>query len=567
MKNVFKKVAFISLLIIAMTFTSCQEEFEELPNSEDQTTITASSSTAQLIIQTSSNDGSFDNIVDGSSCIAVQFPYKVNVNGLEITIDSIEDLKLIEEIFDELDDDNDILDIIFPINITLSDFSEITINGIEGLRELARECVEGGNDDDIECIDFVYPLTFFTFDINKQQTGSVVVESDRDMRRFFHELGENDVVSLDFPVKLKLYDATEITVTNHAELATAINNAKNACDEDDDDDYNDDDFNKERLDSYLIECPFIVREVNRNNQDQTEQYFEYAINFKENGEVKVFDRQGNILNGTWSTKVGEERVLLTLNFETLVDFSLEWAVYEIGEGRIKLFAGDGNKIIMRKFCDFQIDVPERLRTILKTCSWEIAKVIVNAKSIERLVGYDFKFLPNNVVTLSEGSIISEGNWEVKTNSDGILVLAISINAEQDISIEWPIEDLTNERLEFTVPGTDYQLVLEKKCDTEVCSEAYIADVIQNCKWKITNADGSFFQELKIDFSNMNIHVYNNETVVDEGNWQIDGLLLKFNDLSMTLANYIGEWTVIECGDGFFKIKRGEEIIILTKICN
>ena len=171
------------------------------------------------------------------------------------------------------------------------------------------------------------------------------------------------------------------------------------------------------------------------------------------------------------------------------------------------------------------------------------------------------------MTLSEGSIISEGNWEVKTNSDGILVLAISINAEQDISIEWPIEDLTNERLEFTVPGTDYQLVLEKKCDTEVCSEAYIADVIQNCKWKITNADGSFFQELKIDFSNMNIHVYNNETVVDEGNWQIDGLLLKFNDLSMTLANYIGEWTVIECGDGFFKIKRGEEIIILTKICN
>tara|TARA_R110000796_G_scaffold67449_3_gene154719 strand:+ start:37943 stop:39646 length:1704 start_codon:yes stop_codon:yes gene_type:complete len=567
MKNVFKKVAFISLLIIAMTFTSCQEEFEELPNSEDQTTITASSSTAQLIIQTSSNDGSFDNIVDGSSCIAVQFPYKVNVNGLEITIDSIEDLKLIEEIFDELDDDNDILDIIFPINITLSDFSEITINGIEGLRELARECVEGGNDDDIECIDFVYPLTFFTFDINKQQTGSIVVESDRDMRRFFHDLDENDIVSLDFPVKLKLYDGTEITVSSHAELATAIRNAKDACDEDDDDDYNDDDFNKERLDSYLIECAFIVREVNRNNQDQTEQYFEYVINFKENGEVKVFDRQGNILNGTWSTRVGEEKVLLTLNFETLVDFSLEWAVYEIGEGRIKLFAGDGNKIIMRKFCDFQIDVPERLRTILKTCSWEIAKVITNGKSIDRLVGYDFKFLPNNVVTLSEGSIVSEGTWEVKMNANGALVLAISISTEQEISIEWAIIDLTNERLEFTIPGTDNQLVLEKKCNTEVCSETYIADVIQNCKWKITNEDGSFFQEVRIDFSNMNIHAYSNGIVVDEGNWQINGLLLNFNDLSMTLANYIGEWTVIECGDGFFKIKRGEEIVILTKICD
>tara|TARA_R110000868_G_scaffold21640_12_gene89878 strand:- start:22242 stop:23951 length:1710 start_codon:yes stop_codon:yes gene_type:complete len=569
MKNVLNNFAYISLLIFALTVSSCQDEFEELPNTEDQTTITASSSTAQLIMQTSSNDGSYDNIVDGSSCFAVQFPYTVQVNGLEITIDSIDDLKLIEKIFDELDDDDDILDIIFPIDITLSDFSEIRISGIEGLRELASECVEGGDDDDIECIDFVYPLTFFTFDINKQQTGSVVIESDRDLRSFFHELGEDDIVSLDFPVQLKLYDGTKITVSNHAELADAIRSVKDACDEDDDDDYNDDDFDKERLDNYLVECPLIVREVKRDNQDQTDQYFEYAMNFKENGEVKVFDRNGNILSGTWSTRVGEERVLLTLSFDTLVDFSLEWFIYEIEEGKIKLFAGDGNKIIMKRNCEFVTNVPDRLRTILKECSWEIAKVIVAGDPIERLIGYDFKFHPNNVVTLSEGEIVSEGTWEIKLNEQNVLVMAISIGAEQDISFEWPIVDLTDERLKFEIPGTAYELVLERNCNESiVCSEAYIADVIQNCKWKITNEDGTFFEELKIDFSNMNIHVHNpNDTVVDEGNWEISGSVLTFNNLSMTLANYIGEWNVFYCGDGLFKLKRGEEIIVLTKTCD
>ena len=567
MKNVLNNFAYISLLIFALTVSSCQDEFEELPNTEDQTTITASSSTAQLIMQTSSNDGSYDNIVDGSSCFAVQFPYTVQVNGLEITIDSIDDLKLIEKIFDELDDDDDILDIIFPIDITLSDFSEIRISGIEGLRELASECVEGGDDDDIECIDFVYPLTFFTFDINKQQTGSVVIESDRDLRSFFHELGEDDIVS--FPVQLKLYDGTKITVSNHAELADAIRSVKDACDEDDDDDYNDDDFDKERLDNYLVECPLIVREVKRDNQDQTDQYFEYAMNFKENGEVKVFDRNGNILSGTWSTRVGEERVLLTLSFDTLVDFSLEWFIYEIEEGKIKLFAGDGNKIIMKRNCEFVTNVPDRLRTILKECSWEIAKVIVAGDPIERLIGYDFKFHPNNVVTLSEGEIVSEGTWEIKLNEQNVLVMAISIGAEQDISFEWPIVDLTDERLKFEIPGTAYELVLERNCNESiVCSEAYIADVIQNCKWKITNEDGTFFEELKIDFSNMNIHVHNpNDTVVDEGNWEISGSVLTFNNLSMTLANYIGEWNVFYCGDGLFKLKRGEEIIVLTKTCD
>lgn len=569
MKNVLNNFAYLSLLILALTFTSCQEEFEELLNSEDQTTITANSDTAQLIIQTSSNDGSYDNIVDGSSCFAVQFPYTVKVRGLEISIDAIEDLKLIERIFDEFDDDNDILDIIFPIKITLSDFTEITINGVEALRELASECIEGGNDDDIECVDFIYPLTFFTFDVNKQRTGRVVIESDRELRRFFHGLGDNDIVSLDFPVQLELYDGTKITVENNAEMADAIRRAKDACDEDDDDDYNDDDFNKERLDNYLVECPFLIREVKRDNQHQTDQYFEYAMNFKENGEVKVFDRQGKVLMGTWSSRVGKERVLLTLSFETLVDFSLEWFIYEIEEGKIKLFAGDGNKIIMKRKCDFVTNVSERLRTILKECSWEIAKVIFAGDPIERLIGYDFKFLPNNVVTLSKNQIVSRGTWEVKLNDQNILVMAISIGAEQDVSFEWPIVDLTDKYLKFEIPETNYELILERNCDQGfVCSEAYIADVIQNCKWKITNEDGTFFQNLLIDFSNRNIHVFNvNNMVVEEGNWELFGTKLRFNNLSMALANYIGDWNVIECGDGFFKIKRGDQVIKLTKKCD
>tara|TARA_R110002051_G_scaffold189613_2_gene258846 strand:- start:29783 stop:31498 length:1716 start_codon:yes stop_codon:yes gene_type:complete len=571
MKTVFKNLATIFLLVLAILFNACQSEFEELPNADDQTSITANSATATLIKQASANDGSFDNIVDGSSCIAIQFPYTVKINGLEITIDAIEDLKLIEKIFDELDDDNDILDIIFPINITLSDFTEITINNVEDLRELASDCIEGGGDDDIECIDFVYPLTFFTFDVNNQQTGNVVVESDRELRRFFHNLEDDDIVSLDFPVQLELYDGQKITVENNAELANALRSAKNACDEDDDDDYNDDDFNKERLDNYLIECPFLVREVKRNNQDQTDRYFEYAMNFKENGEVKVFDRQGNILNGTWTSRVGEERVLLTLSFEAIVDFSLEWFVYEIEEGKIKLFAGDGNKIIMKRKCDFVTNVPERLRTILKECNWDIEKLMVNGDPIEGLEDYEFKFKADNRVSLlKDDGTESQGTWEIKLNEQNVLVMALTMDAETNLNLEWPVAEVYSERVVFELPGTaPYQLIIERNCDEAiVCTESYISDVLQNCKWKITNEDGTFFQDLKIDFSNKNIHVHNpNNTVVDEGNWDIEGTTLRWNDLSMTLANYIGDWNVIECGDNFFKLKRGDEIIKLTKVCD
>ena len=196
MRNFTQILKFLGLIVAVLFMGSCQEEFEVVDNGGEEQTLAAGSSTASLIINTAANDGSFDNIVDGASCFAVNFPYTVEVNGLEITIDSIEDLRLIEEIFDSIDVDDDILEIIFPITITLADYSQIVVENAEQLRELAAQCIEGGDDDDIECIDFVYPLTFFTFDVDNQQTGTVVVNNDEELRRFLDEREDDDLISL-----------------------------------------------------------------------------------------------------------------------------------------------------------------------------------------------------------------------------------------------------------------------------------------------------------------------------------------------------------------------------------
>ena len=95
MKKFLNYVMYTSLLVSTLSLGSCQKEHEEVDQVNEQETLMASSATAKLIEQTVSNDGSYDNIVDGSSCFDIQFPYKVNVNGLELTIDSMEDLELI----------------------------------------------------------------------------------------------------------------------------------------------------------------------------------------------------------------------------------------------------------------------------------------------------------------------------------------------------------------------------------------------------------------------------------------------------------------------------------------
>ncbi|RKR12475.1 hypothetical protein CLV91_2606 [Maribacter vaceletii] len=530
MKKFFKTTLFASLLALAISFTSCQDEFEEISNGEENESITANSAAAKLITDTSSQDGSFDNIVDGVSCFAIEFPYTVNVNGLDVTLDSKEDLATVEELLDKVDLDSDIVDIIFPITITLADYTEITIASKEALLEKAKECIEGGKDDDIECIDFVYPLTVFTFDVNNQQTGNATIESDKQLRRFFAGLEGNQLVSMDFPVTLKLYDGTEVVVNTNAELAVAIESAKETCDEDDDNDHNDDDFSKERLDAYLVACPWLIHDVQRNEQDQTEQYFEYAMNFSANGSVTAKDREGNSIEGEWTTRVSNNRVLLKLEFTALMDFSLDWFVYELEEGKIKLFAEGGNKIIMKKACNVIDKDPNTLRQVLKECSWIIKKVKRDNQELDRLLGYEFNFMADGVVTLSNEEVSSEGTWEITLNAQARLVMAITMGNEPGVSFEWPLSDLRDNRLKFEIPGTGYELILERNCDNDVDDEdvVWIRGLFNDSLWEVAlfseNQDPSTEAYTNYEFSfsaNGKVTVYNpNQVEVSTGRWLV-----------------------------------------------
>jgi len=464
MKKFLNYALYAGLLVAAITFSSCQKEKYDVQPQEDQETLVASSATASLLERTVSNDGSWDNIVDGSSCFDIRFPYTVDVNGVEINIDSHDDLEVIEGIFDAIDGDEDLLDIIFPITITLGDYTEVTLNNKEDLREIADQCVEGGDDDDIECIDVVYPVKIFTFDTNIAILDDYTIKSDFELRRFMAGLGENDIISIDFPITFKMFDGSEVVVNTLAELAATIEGAKDLCDEDDDNDHNDDDFTQERLENLLVECPWSVKEIERDYVNHTDQYREYLMNFSEDGGVTVIDREGNVLNGEWSTRVSNHHVLLKLEFDVLVDFNLEWYVYEIAEGKIKLYTEAQNKIILESLCDIVNSDPTTLRDILKECAWVIKKVKVDDVEIRRLLGYEFKFMPEGVVTLSNGDLTSNGTWEITLNSQGRLVMAIVMGQEPGVSFEWPLTDLRDDRLKFEIPGTDYELILQRVCD-------------------------------------------------------------------------------------------------------
>lgn len=533
MKTKMKTLLLLPFFAFLM-FTSCQDEVTEITQPDESEALTAESELTSLMFSTSTMDGSADNIIDNASCTSIKLPITVEVNGVEIRIDSKEDFKVIEAIFNEFEDDEDHLDIIFPITIVLANHEEIVIQNHDALEELIEDCRgENEEDDDIECIDFHYPISFSIFNTDFQILDVVTITNDRELYRFIKRVKNAEVIaSLNFPITLEYADGTTVEVDNNAELARTINEAKDACDEDDDNDYGDDDFTKERLDEYLKMCPWIVYEFERNDDDLRELYNEYAIQFKEDNVVKVRSREGDLLIGTWTTRVTDRGALIKLEFDNLVDFTLEWFVYDLEPGKIKLYQAGGNKIILKKNCDVVIDhTKELIENYLQECLWRVARLTVDGADNEKdYIGTPLKFYEDNIVKIRVNGELVEGTYEIGVRNIGF-ILQITLDGRPNLKLEWLITFLEEGLIKLV--NVNNHLVLMRDCPGEDDDVNYVGDVLTNGEWEVASY---------IDQG------------VDETENYID-YVIGFNENGMLFAegngnNYIGSWLAYR-NDGLF----------------
>lgn len=351
MKHIYN-LFFLSLFLV--TFISCQNEISQIIEPAQGEALKVNANVTNLVQRTVTKDGSKDNIIDNASCLQVQLPVTVSVNGLEINIDSEEDFEVIEAIFDEFDDDFDYLEISFPIEIILSDYSKITINTHDELEALIEDCGgENEMDDDIECLDFVYPISFSMYNSENQLTKTVKIENDEQFYKFIEDMDDNDIVVVNFPISVILYDGTERNIENMDMLENVIEEVKDMCDEDDDNDYDDDDCNdcsQDQITQLLKTCSWTVDKLEINGVEQTEQYTNYTLFFLGEGVLKAINN-GNEIFGTWKVDSSDNGISLKINFENLADFSFNWRLYEIEDDNEIDLRFEDNRFKLEKHCN------------------------------------------------------------------------------------------------------------------------------------------------------------------------------------------------------------------------
>jgi hypothetical protein len=341
------RIFLILILNLTAVLFGCQVESEEIVTPLLTETVSKESISGSLLYRISERDGSEDNIVDGSSCTTIVFPFTVIVNGTAIEIFSEEDYDLIEDIIDELEDDTDEVVIQFPVDVVFADHTVIRVNNMDELDDLLEECVEGGLDDDIECVDISYPITFSIYNEVTEQASTATVDNDKELYQFLEDLEEGEIVSLNFPISLVLFTGEIITVEDNAALEATIEQYKDSCDEDDDNDFDDDDLDDTELIHILKESIWIVSAYDSASRDKTDLFDGYEIAFLDSNVLLANDGSEEF-EGEWETEGNDNYLELSTEFDNDGDLRLlnyEWRVINFDSGRIELTAHDPEQLI------------------------------------------------------------------------------------------------------------------------------------------------------------------------------------------------------------------------------
>lgn len=572
MKSIRNK--FVIVLLLSLTLFSCRKEEMEIISPPQEEVL--ANSVADLLQRTATNDGSYDNILDGASCFNIKLPVTVIANGIEVVIENEEDIATVEDIFDEFSNDTDTLEINFPITIVLQDFSEVIITSQAELNAAAFQCPgENESDDDIECIDIQYPITASIFNQSNELIETIVISSDQELYNFLQNIDPTTIVTFNFPLTVILFDGTTIQVNNFLELATVIADAADSCDEDDNNDPNDDDCNNcttEQIEDVLTGCTdWTVDKLERNDEDLEDVYVGYNFNFDTAGNLAV-TTSGNTFNGTWSATGSGNNITIVINVPGLPDVNDTWNLHEIeqqsGESKVDLRLGD-DRLRFESNCSTGggggVGVDDAtLVNALTMGDWYVTYYFDDVDETTDFSDYVFNFASNNTATATAPSGTTNGTWSTSSGDETALELNLNfgvIDPLDELAEDWDVLEVTNEiiRLKDVSGGDgsiDFLTFERNPVGGGGGGGTTLQTILPDGIWFVSsytddgdNETGDY-AGYTIDWNNAGTVVATNGGNTNNGTWQVlssgNKLLLNFNGNPFDEFN--DDWDVLMVSD-------------------
>lgn len=451
MKNLinFKLLFFLGIMLI---LGSCQKEDKEfIDETNNEETFTEGSNITALLRSASQNNGTMDNLIDGSDCFSVVFPIEVFANGQKLTLNSIDDIQLVREIFDQFPSDTDTLDIVFPIQVVTEDFTTIDVANANDFVSLVSNCTNSIIDT-YACVDFVYPITCFIYNNNNEQTGTITLNNAHEWLDYLLYLETGIYIAIDYPMSV-LVNGQTIVVNSNQELIDAISQAD--CSNDDGGGNTD----PSDFENYLTTGVWYVTYF-FDDYDETSDFVDYEFSFAVDGSAEATNATGST-PGTWDFYVDSGVDKVDLFFGTtspLDEIDEDWEILEVTNDIIRLkhiSGGDGSVDLLTYERTPYSGGGGNTNAFIENLvngSWYV-NLLDDDGNDETCdyVDYEFVYNINGSVTATSLSNTKNGFWTVTNSGSGLdLVLNFDIDGSDD-----PFEDLNDD---WDVTDYDAQLI-------------------------------------------------------------------------------------------------------------
>ncbi|MBD0832262.1 hypothetical protein [Aestuariibaculum sediminum] len=330
-----KTLKFITSLVLTalLTLTSCQDEISE-ESGLNPNTNTANSAATNNFKRTAMYDGSFDDFLDGMSCSSVLFPVTATINNTEITLLSQLDYTTVINILGEFTNDDDAVVFKFPIRVKLSNYTEVEIKNQSEYDALMETCneAEQNAEDAINCLEIDYPVTVLTFNINAEQTGSFVLQSNQELYSYMNNMNNDERYSIEYPFTATANGDSVVEITSDLDLQTRIEECSAT-----EDTIEEAEENAKNLEVILADSTFKIESLIVAGIDTTNELVDYTIEFS-NDLTVIAKNTTETVQGTYMVS-SELDVILAINFTGNTQLEIlnnNWVVKSFNENQITL---------------------------------------------------------------------------------------------------------------------------------------------------------------------------------------------------------------------------------------
>lgn len=188
---------------------------------ESRNALHRSSVLTPLIKSITLHNANFDDHIDNTSCFSLVFPYEVNINSNRRTISSIQDLNSVDE--------NDQVQILFPVSIVFFDYTQHKVNTTSELRLLTNSCEEKFDIEYNPCLNFDFPIVIKEFNELDGTFETLNLISNEEIFQYLDNLHDSDIYEIDYPILLLDSNSDGHVINSNSEFEEAFEASLTGC--------------------------------------------------------------------------------------------------------------------------------------------------------------------------------------------------------------------------------------------------------------------------------------------------------------------------------------------------